>query len=54
MSVAPETLLESQTRVESPNFKSSIFDFFKLSTSYIFGFFKLRLLEICAPDGSKC
>jgi hypothetical protein len=46
MSVAPETLLESQIRVESLNFKSLtslIFDFFNSSTSSIFDFFKLQL-----------
>jgi hypothetical protein len=48
MSVAPETLLESETRVESPNFKSltsSILLILQSSTSSIFEFFKLQLLE---------
>jgi hypothetical protein len=57
MSVAPETLHESQTMVESPNFKSSTssillllqsltssrFDFFNHSISSIFDFFNIRL-----------
>jgi hypothetical protein len=57
MSVAPETQFESQTRVEFPNFKSSTSFNLRLlqsSTSSIFDFLNLRVLESALPMGVKC
>jgi hypothetical protein len=47
LTTLPETLLESQTRVESPNFKSSsIFKMLQSSTSYNFDFLKSLISSI--------